>query len=110
MSASRLVRRERGSLLWPRPPAHQCLLPERAPTQIFNRHPEPAHRSPDLKPDTSTPTGEIPEELQALAASANVEPIERYEILLAAWDAASEDERARFLNHIGAHLVPRVVH
>jgi hypothetical protein len=28
---SPLVRRERGSLLWRRPPAHQFLLPERAP-------------------------------------------------------------------------------
>jgi hypothetical protein len=64
--------------------------PEPRHTVAVPHNTEPAHRSPDLKPDTSTPSGEIPEELQALtAATANAESI---------------------LNHIGAHLVPRVVH
>jgi hypothetical protein len=62
-------------------------------------------RPPDPTLDDSTPSEDVAPELRALAAQArriNEPPIDRYEVLLAAWNACSEDEQARFRATINA--------
>ena len=64
------------------------------------------HRAAD--PDTSVPTEDVPAALHKIAAQTTgiIEPpVDRYAILLAAWEAAGEPDRRRFLMWIGAHLV-----
>jgi hypothetical protein len=61
----------------------------------------------DVRPDTSEPTEEVPAALREIAAQASgiIEPpIDRLAVLVAAWGAAGESDRRRFLDHIGARL------
>jgi Protein of unknown function (DUF3102) len=63
---------------------------------------------PDPALDDSTPSEDVEPELKEIEAQARqiIEPpIDRYEVLLAAWEAASEDERVRFLAKIKARLL-----
>jgi hypothetical protein len=83
-------------------------LPEQQVVLHIASSPYP-NRSDDLCPDTSEPSGEVPAGLKEIAAQASEisEPsvqVDRYEILLAAWQAAGEAERRQFLRHIGARL------
>jgi hypothetical protein len=65
---------------------------------------EIAQGPPDPTLDDSTPSADVEPALRALAAQAteiNEPPINRYGVLLAAWEAASPDDRQRFLDKIG---------
>jgi hypothetical protein len=58
--------------------------------------------------DTSQPTGEIPSELREIehqARETETSGYDRYELLLAAWEAANQEDRMRFLGHIGARFL-----
>jgi hypothetical protein len=70
----------------------------------------PADKEPEAEPylDTSQPTGEIPRELREIEhqdRETETSGYDRYELLLAAWEAASTEDRMRFLDHIGARLL-----
>ena len=61
----------------------------------------------DIRPDTSVPTEEVPAALREIGATASgiIEPpIDRFAVLVGAWEAAEESDRRRFLDHIGARL------
>jgi hypothetical protein len=76
--------------------------------RAYGYYPRPTDPDPAL--DDSTPSEGVPPEFQEIQAHARETndtepPIDRYEVLLAAWHAASEDERARFLAKIKARLL-----
>jgi hypothetical protein len=63
---------------------------------------------PDPALDDSTPSEDVEPELKEIASQARKlieSPVNRYEVLLAAWHAASEDDRRRFLATIKARLL-----
>jgi hypothetical protein len=60
------------------------------------------------RPDTSDASSPIPAELEQIAAQVTeiIEgPLDQFKVLVAIWDAATEDVRRRFLEHIGARLL-----
>jgi hypothetical protein len=69
---------------------------------------QPDNVDDDPPLDSSKPTGNVSDELQAVALQAReiIEPpIDRFEILVAAWEVAGESDRRRFLDHIGARVI-----
>jgi hypothetical protein len=74
------------------------------------RAPGESRRDNTLRPDTSTPGAEVPSALQSMSDDArrilrDAEQLDRLALLVAAWEAAEQADRDRFLNHIGARLI-----